>query len=277
MKELEFLEKINEIDPDLLEEKTPARSRRLGRVLRVAAVVAVLALVLTGTVYALTRSRHVEMEQIDTPEGAGFEAKVELPLVSWDSFRGEIRSAGETIARQYAEPEPQDWTSSYYADPSLCERSFGSIEEAMAYVGLAELKTPTFPYENTPCTVTAQGDETGAVSRVRLHLEHIAPTEICAQETVTVLTDAATDPELVTGGVWTYEFPRDVEFLNCLTPGGNECRIAVLRPEYDSDYMSLDGYVAVGSALYELNLAAVPVAEYDRAVEILHAWANALD
>lgn len=277
MKELELLEKINDLDPALLEDRTPARSRRVGKILRVAAIAAVLALVLAGTVYALTRPRHVELNRVDTPEGAGLEAQVELPLVPWDSFRGEIRNAGETIARQYAEPEPQDWTSSYYADPGVCERSFGSIEEAMAYMGLAKLKAPTFPYENTPCTVTAKGDETGAVSSVTLSLAHIAPTGICAQETATILTDAATDPQLVSRGFWTYEFPRDVELLRYVTPGGNECSIAVLHPEFETDYMSLTGYVAVGSALYELNLSAVPVTEEDQALEILHAWADALD
>ena len=77
--------------------------------------------------------------------------------------------------------------------------------------------------------------------------------------------------------MWTYEFPRDVEFLSYVTPGGNECRIAVLHPEFETDYMSLTGYVAAGCALYELNLSAVPIAEQDSAVEILHAWADALD
>ena len=275
MKKLEFLEKINDIDPELLEDRPAVRNVGRPKVLRFAAIAAVLVLLLAGTAYAV--SRIIQMNRIDGPEESGYEAKVEMPLVPWSSFKGEIKTVGETIVRQYAEQGPQSWTSSVIVDPGVCERSFDSVEEALAWIGLADLKTPTFPYADYDCTVTAKGDESGAVSAVKLDLEHIAPTEMCAQETVTVLTDAAQDPELVSGGVWTYEFPRDVEFLSYVTPGGNECRIAVLHPEFETDYMSLTGYVAAGCALYELNLSAVPIAEQDSAVEILHAWADALD
>ena len=277
MKELEFLEKINEIDPALLEEQSPARGKSLRKVLRVAAVAAVLALVLAGTVYAISRSGRVELNRIATADEAGFEAKVELPLVPWDSFQGEIREAGERIVQQYENYVPQPAWSSYYEDPGQFTRQFDSLDKAVAYVGLPDLKTPTFPFDTYDCTVTACGDETGKVREVRISARHIERNDIGAQETVTLLTDAAPRSEYVSGGVWTYEFPRDVEFQHYTTSGGNDCAIAALRPEYDSSHMGLTGYVTVGSALYELNLGAVPREKYDVAMQILHDWAEALD
>ena len=94
---------------------------------------------------------------------------------------------------------------------------------------------------------------------------------------MTIMTEYATDSKYVSGGCWTYEFPRDVEFITYITPKGNECRIAVLNPQYENNYLGLEGYVVSGSAFYEINLGAVPKADYDKAIEIIHAWADALD
>ena len=112
---------------------------------------------------------------------------------------------------------------------------------------------------------------------VQLTAERIVRNDIGAQLYVTILTDAAPQSEYVSSGVWTYEFPRDVEFRHYTTPGGKDCAIAVLKPEYDSDFLGMTGYVAAGSALYELSLGAVPQEKYDVAMQILHDWADALD
>lgn len=102
--------------------------------------------------------------------------------------------------------------------------------------------------------------------------------DIGAQERVTILTEYAQASEYLSGGVWTPEFPRNVEFASYTTPGGrNECRIVELRPEYDSGFMSLTGYLAAGPAFYELNLGAVPPEKYEIALEMLRQWADALD
>ena len=247
--------------------------KRIRRLMIAAAAV----LLLAGTVYAITKG--IELRKTDDPETEeqGFEAKVELPLVSWSSFTGEIREAGAAIVRQYENYQPQPAWSSRYIDPGVYGRSFGSIREAVAYIGLADLKTPTFPFDEYECSVTARGDAAGQVREVQLCAEHIVRNDIGAQEYVTIRTDAALDSEYVSGGVWTCEFPRDVEFQDYVTPGGNICAIAVLWPEYESNYMSLTGYAAEGCALYELNLGAVPKEKYDVALQILHDWADALD
>lgn len=276
MKQLEFLEKINDVDPDLLED-APVPARRSGtRLIRRFAVAAAAVLLLGGTVYAVTKGIELRKISPNTNE-EGVEAKTELVLVKWSSFEGEISQVGEAITKQYQNPAQQNMTSSYYAPPGEYTRSFPDIAAAMEYIGLPGLKEPSFPFAEYQCSVTAHGDEEGRVDRVQLNAEHIEWNDIGAQAYVTILTEYAQTPEYASDGFWTLEFPRDVEFITYTTPGGNECRIVELRPEYDSDYMSLTGYAAAGSGFYELNLGAVPREKYEIALKMLHDWADALD
>ena len=276
MKELEFMEKINDIDPALLEDQ-PAGKRRGSKTVRRVLIAAAAVLLLAGTAYGIARG--VELRKTNDPkaEEQGFEAKAELPLVPWSSFTGEIREAGAQIAAQYENPVAEPAFSSYQPDPGAYTRRFRTIEEAVAYLGLEGFRTPGFPFAEYDCSVTASGNEEGRVEIVRLNAEHIEWNDVGAQLCVTVLTDGAKESALVTGSVWTWEFPRDVEFQHYATPGGNDCAIAVLRPEYDSDFMSLTGYMAVGSALYELNLGAVPKEKYETAMQMLRDWADGFD
>lgn len=276
MKELEFLEKINDLDPALLEEAPVSARRSRPRLIRRLAAAAAAVLLLGGTVYAVANGIEIRKTNPNAEE-EGIEAKTELPLVKWSSFEGEIRNVGESIVRQYKDHVPQPTWSSQASDPGFYARSFGSIGDAMDYIGLPGLKTPAFPFDEYDCSVTARGDEAGRVSRIELYAEHIETNDIGAQETVTILTEYADDPQFVSEGFWTWEFPRDLEFQSYTTPGGLQCRIAVLRPEYDSGYMSLTGYMAAGSAFYELNLGAVPREKYEIALDMLHRWADALD
>lgn len=277
MKELEFLEKINDLDPALLEETPVSSGRARPKLIRRLAIAAAAVLLLAGTVYAVARG--IELRRTGRPEGeeAGFEAKTELPLVKWSSFEGEIKDVGEAIVRQYQEYVPEPAWSSFLGDPGSCSRRFDSIDKAMEYIGLPGLKTPTFPFAEYDCVVSAHGDEQGRVDSVKLYAEHIERNDLGAQETLTILTEYAENSEYASGGVWTSEFPRDVEFLSYTTPGGNECQIAVLKPEYDSSFMGLTGYLAAGSAFCELHLGAVPKEKYELALDIIHHWADALD
>lgn len=276
MKELEFLEKINDIDPALLEEP-PVTARQRPRLIRRFAIAAAAVLLLAGTVYGIAKG--IEMRRISRFGGVeqGVEAKTELPLVKWSSFEGEIQEAGKSIIQQHRDYVPEPVWSSYYADPGSYTLRFDRIEQAVEYIGLPGLKTPSFPFAEYECSVTAHGDEQGRVDRVTLDAEHIERNDIGAQETVTILTEFAQASEFVSGGVWTPEFPRDVEFASYTTPGGNECRIIELRPEYDSGFMSLTGYLTAGPAFYELNLGAVPLEKYEIALDMLRQWANSLD
>lgn len=277
MKELDFLEKINDLDPALLEETPVSSGRARPKLIRRVAIAAAAVLLLAGTVYAVARG--IELRRISRfgGEEQGVEAKTELPLVPWADFTGEIQNAGARIAEQFKTYKPEPVFSSYLSSPADDTRRLRTIEDAMDYIGLPGLKTPSFPFGSYDCSVTAHGDEQGRVNRVTLYAEHIEQSDIGAQGTVTILTEHAQEAEYRSGGVWTPEFPRDVEFVTYTTPGGNECRIAELRPEYDSGFMSLTGYLSAGPAFYELNLGAVPLEKYELALEMLRQWADALD
>ncbi len=280
MKEpLDFLEGINETDPALLAEAAGERKRSGAKRLRRIALAAALLAVLGGmTAFAVSAaSGRITLTGFRRLDESGFRAEAELPRVKWSRFRGEVRGAGKIIARQYAEFTPAPAYSSRLVLPGVYSRSFGSLEEAMAYIGLRELKAPAFPYEDNEWSVIAEGDETGRVTSVKLLVQHLVPGEFTAQETVTVLTEYADAVRLESGGVWTGEFPRETEFLTHTTPGGNECRIVLLHPQYESNYLGLTGYAVSGCAFYELHLGAVPREEQEAAVERLRAWADALD
>lgn len=276
MEPLDFLEGINEVDPALLAD-APGVRRRSGakRLRRIALAAAALLLLGAMTVFAV--SGRITLTGFRRADESGFRAETELPRVKWSRFRGEVRGAGAIIARQYAEFTPAPVYSSRLVLPGVYGRSFGSPEEAAAYIGLPGLKIPTFPYAEAEWGVIAEGDEQGRVKAVKLLAEHVVSGEFTARETVTVLTEYAEDGRLASGGVWTGEFPRDAEFLTHTTPGGNECRIVLLHPQYESDYMGLAAYAVSGFACYELSLGAVHRTEQEWAVGVLRAWADALD
>lgn len=278
MNEMDFLEGINGIDPELLEEKAKAkRSVRL-RSVRWIAIAAALLLILGGTtVYAITNN--IKLAKTASPYGEqGFSAEATLPLVKWKSFKGDIKNAGDIIAEQYVTFTPAPALSSTLVLPGVYGRSFDSIDEAVEYIGLKGLKTPPFPYDDfDKCSVIANGNAEGQVESVELYIEHVNGYEMGAQAYVTIMTEYAEDGSVEKGGVWSPEFPRDVEFLYYTTPGGNECRIAVMHPQFETKYMGLTGYVISGSALYSLNLGGVLQTDFDHALEVMHAWADGLD
>ena len=277
MNELALLEGMNDIDPELLVESSAARKHGKGKALRRILLPALIALLLGGLAgYAIGEiADHVSLREREGINEQGFEAKIELPLVKWSDFKGEIADVGEKIAKQYAEHQTH-LASSIATPPGMYGQKFDSLMKAMAYIGLEGLKKPAFPH-NTEWSVFAYGDADGKVSEVQLYGAHIVTGQITMQERVTILTENAQQSKYVTGGTWTYEFPRNVEFLHYTTPGGRECSIAVLYPQYENNYIGLTGYVAAGSAFYELNLGAVPKDAYDQALKILHDWADAYD
>lgn len=277
MNEIDFLKCMNDIDRELLEDVPKSKRSIRPRSLRRFAIAAALVLLLGGTTaYAI--SGGIELRKTAYPGGdQGFSVKTSLPLVSWSSFKGEVRNAGSVIAEQYATFTPAPVYSSTFVDKSSYSVGFDSIGEAMDYIGLDGLKTPPFPYDDFDgCIVTARGNAEGRVNSVEMYIERVKY-KMGAQEYVTIKTEYADGSEYVSGGAWTPEFPTDVEFLRYTTRGGNECRIAVLSPMYESDYVGLSGYVLCGSAFYRLHLGAVPKTDYDHALEILHSWADGLD
>lgn len=277
MNEIDFLKCMNEIDHELLDDSPKSKRSIRPRFLRRFAIAAALLLLLGGTTaYAI--SGGIDLRKTSYPGGdQGFSVKTSTPLVKWSSFKGEVRNAGSVIAEQYATFTPAPWYSSTFTDKSSYSVGFDSIGEAMDYIGLKGLKTPPYPYDDYDCAVSAHGDAEGRVDSVEMYIAHINNYEPTAQEYVTIKTEYADNGEHISGGAWTPSFPRDVEFLSYTTRGGNECRIAVLSPAYDSDYMGLSGYVLCGSAFYQLHLGAVPKTDYDHAIDILHAWADGLD
>ena len=253
------------------------KQESLKKPLRRLALGAAAVLLLAGTVYGVMKG--VQLRKKDDPEAReqSLEARAELPLAPWSSFKGEIQAVGKQIAEQYESFVPESAFSSYQSDPGTVTRPFATIGEAVAYIGLEGFRTPSFPFDEYTCSVSAHGDEAGRVDSVRLTAERIVPSDVGAQLYVTILTDAAEGSEFVSETYWTYEYPTDVELQRYATPGGKDCAVAVRRPEYDSKFMSLTGYLTVGSALYELNLGAVPLEKYETALQMLHDWADALD
>ena len=278
MNEMEFLNGINDLDPELLEDnaraKRPARARRV----RWIAIAAALLLILGGTT-AYAVSNGIILKKTSSPDGEqGYSAEATVPLVKWKEFKGEIRNAGSAIKEQYKTFTPAPVFSSTYVDPGSYSVSFGSIAEAMDYIGLAGLKAPVFPYDDfDECSVTSRGSEKGRVDSVTMHIGRIRKNEMVAQEYVTLMTEYAKDGGLASNSVWSPEFPMDAEFSYYTTPGGGRCEIAVVRPEFEGGRMGVTGYVISGSALYELHLGNLLESDLDSALEIIHAWADALE
>ena len=136
MKELDFLESINDLDPQLLEEQAAPRGRKRGRTLRRAVVAAAAVLLLGGTVFAVASG--IGMQRLPKTDWEdGYEAEAVLPLVPWSSFTGGIRSVGETIAVMMicgsVASIPGKLSDGFYTLPALIGNNYGEMASIPLY------------------------------------------------------------------------------------------------------------------------------------------------
>jgi len=260
-----FLEKINDIDADLLAaaERQPARKKQSrARWLLPAAACLVL---LGVTVYAV--SNIFSVKKWYTFDESGYSISFELTGVREGELKGDIREAPERIREQVA--AYQVWSSSL---PTVYHKSCESAKAAAEYVGYDGLVVPHFPYAESETQISVLGGRNGRINMVRIESYNLQE-DIRAQAISLIYTTAAEADE--NGRKLDHAITErlDYSWSEFTTENGYLCQTVRDTP-MASGYMGLDGYIVKDKVLYWLHLA-FKENDAERAEEMLRAWAEA--
>ena len=267
---------MGEIPEELLETKYEKPARRFAPSLRWAAIAAALLLVfgsVTAGAIAASRGKFAPL----TDGTHGYSAEFGLVKIKWSKFKGDIRQTPEIIAEQYATFTPPPLWSSAAHTPGIFARSFDSQQEAAKYVGLKELKTPYYPYEEAAWSVGVTGDAEGKISEVTIYGRAVLTDEngMGAFASVNILTEHSKKDTASAGGDWGDYDPGSIKYEEFSTAAGRLCQYAKVGVP-NMAYQTVTGYIVDNGILYSLHLN-FRSGGLDRAMEELHRWAESFD
>ena len=151
------------IDEDLLDTELPKRRRR-GRTVRILLTAACVCLVV-GTVTALAAGAGtVLLEKFrkgDRGFESGYDMAAQLTPFPEEALTGDIREVPAILRRQLEEAAP--WSDQL---PNTCYRQFDTAAQALAYVGLEELRPIRWDVEETGTTLSVFGGAQGEIAGV---------------------------------------------------------------------------------------------------------------
>ena len=271
MSEQTLMEKINDIDADLLEEadRSVSRRRRLGWAIPVAACLALL-LVFP----ALANSSPFTVKKLTVKGEDGYVITASLPKLPGRQLTGEIREA-PAIIRQQFKTFPT-WSNQ---SPDEYSRPCATAREAADYVGYDGLMVPYFPYGRSETTVSVRGKDDGTVTEVLIETRNLQEdvrvfvfswlfTEACTRTEQELLqTDAS-------GAVGLPDTDDSITYVwdTMDTACGETCQV-LSSSALPSGYRMLQGYLQKDGVLYQIHLS-FQEADARRAQEILRTWAN---
>ena len=194
---------------------------------------------------------------------SGYDLSVDVARFPVEALQGEVRTAGEEIARQYRE---YDLYSSWF--PGHWCRTFSSRAEGTGYIGLEGLKQPEVDAEEQETAVNVYGDEDGTILYLTLDTAYTAG-DVRLQFSAEIYTEHCTGD--ITAGVRTTEHAAYTESVYT-TQRGLSCQV-LTSTALESGYGGIDGYLVDGGILYRLHIACLE-AEAQQAQTLLHQWAD---
>lgn len=195
---------------------------------------------------------------------SGYDLAADVEKFPVSALTGDIREAGEEIARQFENYDP---TSSWYPG-TLLRTHFPSAAEARAYIGLDALRGLDWDLEETRTALDVTGDPQGHLQRVQLETDYEVE-GVRLQAFATVFTEDSDDTVVI--GTRTTE---DVAFSESLRTSANGKPYQVITDTgLASGYYGLDGYLVEDGVLYSLHLAYLKEDEA-LAESLLCQWAD---
>ena len=254
------------IDEDLLDTELPKRRRR-GRTVRILLTAACVCLVV-GTVTALAAGAGTTLlAKLRKGEDGGFESgydmAAQLTPFPEEALTGDIREVPAILRRQLEEAAP--WSDQL---PNTCYRQFDTAAQALAYVGLEELRPIRWDVEETGTTLSVFGGARGEITDVSI-MTYCRKGEVRLQAQAWLRTE--NDSTDNTFGVRTTE---DVDYTEerFTAAGGFDCHV-IRSTALESGNVTYDGCIVRAGILYTLH-AAYPPSEEAQADQLLHIWAD---
>ena len=274
MNEMDFLEGINELSPEALEVSAPKKIKaapRAGRWIAAAAA----ALIVFGCVTAGAVALHRGVFGAIKTGTHGYTAEFELEKFKWKRFKGDIAETPEIIREQYATFTPAPIFSSVAVHPGVYAKSFDTLEEAEAYVGLKELKAVRLPFSE-PIGVGVSGDSDGKITEVSISSQYIHtpsdPDVFGYFFHATILTENNPSSAALTSGDWGDYDPGHIDYKEFTTSRGVLCQYTEVGVGERTRQM-VSGYIVDNGILYNLSMS-FDDGHLDRALEMLKDWAE---
>lgn len=274
MNEMDFLEGINGLSPEALEISAPKKPKARPNLKRWIAAAAA-ALMICGSVTAGAVALHRGVFGAIKTGTHGYTAKFELERFKWKEFKGDIKEVPEIIKEQYATFTPAPVLSSVAVHPGSYAVSFGTLEEAVDYIGLEELKAVRLPFAEQ-VTVGVSGDSEGKISEISIFSQHIFlpndPLGHGGALIVKILTENSSTASAVSGGDWGDYDPGRIDYKEFTSSNGVLCQYAEVGVG-DRTRQMVSGYIVDNGILYNLSVN-FDEGGLDGAVEMLREWAE---
>lgn len=312
MRGMEFLEKLDQIDPAYLaeaEQFSVQKRRRLPK-WGVALAACLALLVSAGAALAIIGSGVRVLHTFTArPEegpmsGSGYVIEIEEERFPVSSFTGELRETVEAeslaqyeewfahhsdfctrLGEDFAallESHPEEYPFSGY-----CKRYFATAQEAWDYIGFAPLKSPDMGLEEDTVWVFASGNSSGQLQHAAFAVcynTEIFPITVSALMYTEYFPKATFDgfPEELSEGasdashvLYTIT-DEDISYTETFytTAAGRQCQILDSTP-YEDSRCHLNGYLVADGILYNIFISHLPE-DADQAMELLCRWADQL-
>ena len=263
----EIFEKLNDLDPELIESEPKAKGQRHigGRRIAWIAAAACLVFILGGTTaYA---ARHImEAKRTENENEVGYSFTTQLGAAEQSELKGEIREAPAIIREQW-----KNYSMLSSQHPGHYSRRFETAADAMAYIGYDGLEMPWFPYDISEVFVYVDADREGNFQDVMMETGNYTAS-VRAQLGAMIRFGISGDFE--SGSVWNKDDIDDYEMssseftakngLVCHTVDGSAGKMG---------YKTLDGFIIKNNVLYTFHAAFQPE-EQEQAETMLHTWAD---
>lgn len=261
MNGMEFLEKLEQIDPAYLAEaeQAPSKKRRFPK-WGIALAACLTLLVGVGAAVAISgsgihlRNIYNEWSEAANSPRSGYVIEVVAERFPLSSFSEEVQRRGEY------------------------KTSFTSAQEALDYIGFDALKYPDMGREEKYVWSYAAeyypSEEVGSVSFAVVY----EPDELRVFVAALILTEYMPESEdALEGGVVlsSYDY-EDISYEDSLytTAAGRQCRV-IRSSVMEDGYHQLTGLLVADGISYKIVVSYLP-GDADQAMELLHRWADQL-
>lgn len=267
MKESEKLyHTITNIREDFIEEAIRAKQTRKPRknTFRFLGAAACLVFII-GAVTALATDFSVRwLGSRTAPKESGYELAVDMEKKPLSRMSPQLQQVSQIITEQYRLAAP--WDNWY---PGHWKKHFSDSQEALAFVGLPELKMPDLGLPEEQNSLNVNGLADGTITDLFLQTDyHSGPFRL--QSTATVCTEYETEYPRITGAFASEELDFTMQQL---CTDRNVSWIMVSADSMQSGYTWRTGYLVNEGILYTLDIS-FPAENSAQAEKMLQSWAN---